>query len=142
MVFPSNTKQMVATLAPIITTQLVSKGSLSWSNYYFVTLGLSVLSIFGLGFAFSKEHSTDPSASDGSRHHAQRGKLKIALQNSVTLVAAIFISLYRGSKVTLGGWLFTFMIQVLLLMFSADIRSVKEPLDNGIHGNGIFGREL
>jgi len=101
-----------ATLAPIIATQLISRGCV-WSTYYFITLALSTLCIFALGLTFRNEHKNS-SQSDVSRRDAQRGKLGIAVRSKITWVAAIFIFLYQGAEVALGGWLVTFMIQVSL----------------------------
>ena len=101
-----------ATLAPIIATQLISRGCI-WSTYYFITLALSTLCIFALGLTFRNEHKNS-TQSDVSRRDAQRGKLGIAVRSKITWVAAIFIFLYQGAEVALGGWLVTFMIQVSL----------------------------
>src|SRR5271167_2000243 len=81
-----------ATLAPIIAT-LISRGSL-WSNYYFITFGLAVLSIIALGLTFRTDHSADPSQTEESRRQAQRGKLGIAIRPRITWIAATFIFLY------------------------------------------------
>lgn len=42
----------------------------------------------------------------------------MAVKSKVTWIAAIFIFLYQGAEVALGGWLVTFMIQVF------DLRSL------------------
>jgi fucose permease len=100
-----------ATIAPILAT-LISRRS-TWSNYYFITLGLAMISLVALGLTFRNEHSADPSHTDESQRTAQQGKLGIALRNKITWVAATFIFLYQGAEVALGGWLVTFMIHVL-----------------------------
>ena len=102
-------------MAPIIAT-LVSRSSL-WSNYYFIPLGLTVLSLVAVGLSFRNEHSADPSSTDESRRNSQRGKLGVAVRNKITWIAATFIFLYQGAEVALGGWLVTFMIQVPSLCF-------------------------
>ena len=97
-------------MAPIIAT-LVSRSSL-WSNYYFIPMALTMVSLVGLGLSFRNEHSADPTSTDESRRNAQRGKLGVAMRNKITWIAATFIFLYQGAEVALGGWLVTFMIQV------------------------------
>jgi len=91
-----------ATLAPIIAT-LVSRSSI-WSNYYFIQLGLTLISLVAIGLSFRNEHSES---------NARRGNLAVAIRNRITWIAATFIFLYQGAEVALGGWLVTFMIQVL-----------------------------
>ena len=95
-----------ATIAPILATQFVSHG-LRWSDYYFITLGLSCLSLVGLAITFRNEHSADPAASSEARSR-QRGKLGLAVRNHVTWVAATFIFLYQGAEV---GMFFCFTLQ-------------------------------
>ena len=102
-----------ATLAPIIATQFVSHGLL-WSNYYFITLVLVLFSLIALGLTFRFEQFEDLSETEETRRNAQRGKLGIAVRMKVTWIASIFIFLYQGAEVSLGGWLVTFMIQVIL----------------------------
>src|SRR2546430_15732552 len=101
-----------ATLAPIIATRLVSRGSV-WSTYYFITLALSILCSCTLGLTFRNEDKSS-TPSDVSRRDMQRGKLAIAVKSKVTWIAPIFIFLYQGAEIALGGWLVTFMIQVLI----------------------------
>jgi fucose permease len=94
-----------ATLAPILATQFISHGLL-WSTYYFFTLGLQCLSVVGVGLSFRNEDA-------GLVRTGQRGKLSIAMHSKITWIASTFIFLYQGAEVALGGWLVTFMIQVL-----------------------------
>ena len=68
--------------------------------------------MFALGLTFRNEKTRDPSQTEEGERNAHRGKLGIALQTKVTWIAAIFIFLYQGAEVALGGWLITFMIQV------------------------------
>jgi fucose permease len=127
-----------ATLAPIIAT-LISRSTL-WSNYYFIPLGLTLTSLVAIGLSFRNEYSADPSSTDESRRNAQRGKLTVAVRNKITWIAATFIFLYEGAEVALGGWLVTFMIQVLHQSSGVDGRFEEEirrrwgilPLDFGL----------
>jgi fucose permease len=98
-----------ATLAPLMATA-ISRTSI-WSNYYFITLCLSLVSLAALGISFRNENA-DPSVTDEMRRQRQRGKLGVAVRNKITWIAATFIFLYQGAEVALGGWLVTFMIQV------------------------------
>src|ERR1700737_4350705 len=120
-----------ATLAPILATQFISRGLL-WSTYYFFTLGLQCLSVVGVGLSFRNEDA-------GLVRTGQRGKLSIAMHSKITWIASTFFFLYQGAEVAWGGWLVTFMIQVVP---SAGLTTGpwRRSHEDGIHGDRILAR--
>lgn len=109
-------------IAPIIATALVSKGVL-WSRFYFLILGLRVISFFLSGWSFwtfEKDAQHDQSLLEPSRQasdlHLERvetskiQQLKQALHSRATLAGALFIFAYQGAEVSTSGWVISFLI--------------------------------
>lgn len=106
------------TIAPIIGTALVSQGIL-WSRFYFLLLGLRFCCIVFAAWAFYN-YEEDSSATllsaleiTASRQNAGQSKtkeLKMALQNKVTVIGALFIFAYQGAEVAVSGWIISYLI--------------------------------
>ena len=130
-----------AALAPLIATSLITKGW-EWYTFYYFMIGAAVVEIITLvgcfwradGNAYSEEHSrtadsersspqispVDASQSEGGFLQQLRPKsgkksssrTKEALTNKVTWLSAIFLLIYVGIEVSIGGWVVTFMLKV------------------------------
>lgn len=110
-------------LGPITATALVSNG-LAWERYYSITLGVRLICLVFIGWAFWGYEKEAPARlrealeSTASRRGAvEAGNtskvhlLKRALKNRVTLVGALFIFSYQGAEVSISGWVITYLIE-------------------------------
>ncbi|KAL5088250.1 hypothetical protein Trisim1_006702 [Trichoderma cf. simile WF8] len=100
-----------ATLSPILISRIATKVE-NWWIFYCLMMSLACLACIAVttsfwddtGSGFRRQNAT-PSP------NAQAGTLKV-LKNRVTLTFSLFMVLYVGSEVTIGGWLLTFMMNV------------------------------
>jgi fucose permease len=110
-------------LGPIIATAMVSKGS-PWQRYYFITLGIRLVSLVFVGWAFWGYEKEAPARlrealeTTASRRAVAEGGdpskvklLKRALKDRVTLMGALFIFSYQGAEVSISGWVITYLIE-------------------------------
>ncbi|TKA72005.1 hypothetical protein B0A49_04151 [Cryomyces minteri] len=107
---------------PIIATALVSKGVL-WSRYYLVTLGIRLVCLPFVGWAFWRYEKEAPvqlmsalERTASRRAAVEAGEptnvqlLKQALGNRVTVFGALLIFAYQGAEVSISGWVISFLI--------------------------------
>ena len=110
------------TIAPIIATLLVSNG-IHWARFFLITLGVRLLCLFFVGWAFwnyEREgvnqfaNSLQKFATRQSEGQAQKiGKLRslgIALRHRTTIVGALLIFAYQGAEVSESGWFISYLI--------------------------------
>ncbi|WEW60938.1 hypothetical protein PRK78_006426 [Emydomyces testavorans] len=124
-----------ATLSPTIATSLITKAHWKWFEFYYLVAGAAFLEMAFLATAFwtasaAKYRAEHPPAAitelDISHHSRESTKTLSrvlnrifgdsrtaeALKNRVTWICSIFISIYAGAEVGLGGWIVTFMINI------------------------------
>lgn len=122
-----------ATIGPLITTSMVTKGGLQWYTWYYVMVrpisltltGLTTntfqtgLSVFELiigyfafrtstGAVYRAKHPQPPPIA-GKKPASRTAE---ALRSPVTWLVASFLFLYVGVEVALGGWVVTFMLEL------------------------------
>lgn len=107
-------------------TSLVTSGVL-FSRFYFIVLGVRVLSFISAGFAFRHfERDSAPAPAtlltDLQRTASRRANdptykpdtavsaLLKSLKNRTTLIGALFIFAYQGAEVSISGWVISFLI--------------------------------
>lgn len=124
-----------ATLAPTVATSLITKAHWQWFQFYYLVVGAAMLELILLTSTFwtataAKYRAENPSAAMTEfsvTQHASEPTKKIvrlmnrvfgnsrtteALKNKVTWICSLFISVYAGAEVGLGGWIVTFMINI------------------------------
>ena len=103
-----------ATLSPLVATTLITKAARQWHQFYlYIMIPLSALELAAClasfwtdtGSAF-RTTSTTPRPVDRTS-----GLMRAALRKRITWVCALFLFLYVGIEVALGGWIVTFMIR-------------------------------
>ncbi|KAM5476223.1 hypothetical protein MauCBS54593_000908 [Microsporum audouinii] len=124
-------------LAPLIATALITKAGWEWYEFYYLLAGASFLSLaFSLPAFWSATGSRYREAHQDSYDEVERhgnninaytappraNKMMVklmgntrmaeALSNRVTWICSIFLAVYAGAEVGLGGWIVTFMINV------------------------------
>ena len=100
-----------ATLSPLVATTLVTKAARQWHHFYlYIMIPLSALELAVCLSSFW----TDTGASFRAANPIDRnaGLMREALRKRITWVCAVFLFLYVGIEVALGGWIVTFMIRV------------------------------
>lgn len=97
---------------------MVSQGIL-WSRFYFILFGLQFCCIGFAAWAFHgyEEDSSatlltalEMTASRQNESQSRMKELKLALQNKVTVIGALFIFMYQGAEVALSGWIISYLI--------------------------------
>ena len=99
-----------ATVAPLVATAMIAQGGFQWYTFYYIMIGGAVIEGATAVAAFWNETSVKFRASASSA--SQKGQTRMALKQRVTWVAAIFLLVYVGIEVALGGWIVEFMIKV------------------------------
>ncbi|RPB19566.1 MFS general substrate transporter [Terfezia boudieri ATCC MYA-4762] len=99
-----------AVLSPITATFMVTHGY-QWYEFYYLMIGLAFLAVVFSGTAFWGENADVYRCVNGSSGK-QGGRTRESMKNKVTRLIAVFLWLYIGTEVSLGGWIVTFMIRV------------------------------
>ncbi|KAL4984489.1 MFS general substrate transporter [Aspergillus falconensis] len=117
-----------ATLSPTIATQMIKSG-LRWNYFYYTLLGGSVVELMTSAVMFWKENAVSfrdknrrsPDSSGGNRTTE-------AMKSPITWLIAIWLFMYMGAEVSIGGWVVDFMIQA----------RKGEPFESGLVPTGFW----
>ncbi|KAH8923161.1 MFS general substrate transporter [Atractiella rhizophila] len=110
-----------AFLSPLVGTAFVSHG-VQWSLFYLTALGLSGLNVVAVILAFKLkaapvedpqelEMASTPTAQQTFEAKSSWGKVKIILKNRTALTMALFLQLYVGAEISMGGWIVSFLVE-------------------------------
>lgn len=101
------------TTGPLIATALVTVAGTVWSRYYFLTLGLAVVTLLTSLWSFwSYEKEQSPAARESETPvggSAFMGMIS-ALRLRTVLIGSTFIFAYQGAEVSISGWVISFLI--------------------------------
>ncbi|KAE8331069.1 cytochrome P450 [Aspergillus sergii] len=105
-----------ATVSPLIATTLITKAGWEWNSYYYILTGAAALELVNATSAFwtetgSKYRQDNPS-SPGSNGGRSPNQTRLSLTYRVTWICAIFLFLYGGVEVAIGGWIVIFMTSI------------------------------
>ncbi|GAB1519172.1 hypothetical protein RhiTH_002238 [Rhizoctonia solani] len=104
---------MGAFIAPLIATQFAQLPR--WSFYYMTSLGVALLNALSLFSAFKLRRLHDITGVNEpnlSASQSEESKYKGILSSRAVQLIALFIWVYVGTEVTIGGWIVTFIIEV------------------------------
>ncbi|EIW82726.1 MFS general substrate transporter [Coniophora puteana RWD-64-598 SS2] len=100
--------------APLVATQFSQLPR--WSLFYLISLGISVANTLLLSYTFRfkslESCLADVGRESGEQDTTETAHFKQIMKNKTVHLLGIFILLYVGVEVTLGGWIVTFMIDV------------------------------
>ncbi|KAI4119363.1 MAG: hypothetical protein LQ345_000742 [Seirophora villosa] len=120
-----------ATIAPLISTSMITKAHLGWWTFFYLMAALCAVEIATGAAAFWSETGTkytDVNRADGE----EKGMTREALKQKVTWICAGFLLCYVGLEVhpavSLGGWIVNFMIRV----------RHGEPFSSGMTATGFW----
>ncbi|KAL8694848.1 MAG: hypothetical protein Q9218_000608 [Villophora microphyllina] len=102
------------TVGPLMATGLVSNGS-SWSFFYFISIGITVLNMCMAYWAFRTYETDNPSQQNllrtpSGRKASKSRLMTLALKNKTTILGSLFIFAYQGAEVSISGWVISFLI--------------------------------
>ncbi|KAK1247998.1 hypothetical protein MKX07_000886 [Trichoderma sp. CBMAI-0711] len=104
-----------ATVAPLITTAISSHSRGGWWTFYYIMVSVSALEL-GVGTTTFWTQtgavylSENPHQKAGE--NATSGRTREALKSKLTWFFSLFIFLYVGTEVSIGGWIVVFMTKV------------------------------
>ncbi|KAH8433075.1 MFS transporter [Aspergillus melleus] len=101
-----------ATLSPTIATEMIKAG-LRWNVFYYTLLGGSALELMASVATFW--HADATSFRQENRKSADaRGDSRTmeAMKSPITWIMAVWLFVYMGVEVSVGGWIVDFMVQV------------------------------
>ncbi|CAG7920974.1 unnamed protein product [Penicillium olsonii] len=104
-----------ATISPLVATTLITKAGWQWYSYYYLMTGGAVLALVYTSAAFWHETGSKYQRENASLAGNEGGALsqtRIALTHKVTWICAVFLFLYGGIEVAIGGWIVVFMTNV------------------------------
>ncbi|KAL9015166.1 MAG: hypothetical protein Q9173_000197 [Seirophora scorigena] len=120
-----------ATIAPLISTSMITKAHLGWWTFFYLMAALCAVEVATGAAAFWSETGTkytDVNRADGE----EKGMTREALKQKVTWICAGFLLCYVGLEVhpavSLGGWIVNFMIRV----------RHGEPFSSGMTATGFW----
>ncbi|KAF2401487.1 MFS general substrate transporter [Trichodelitschia bisporula] len=105
-----------ATVAPIIATSMITQGGFPWYYFYYLMLAVAALELLASSTAFWSATGAEYRAAHPRTPGAEGGRMKEALFRRpaarVTWICSLFLFVYVGAEVALGGWITTFMLRV------------------------------
>ncbi|CAK41780.1 uncharacterized protein An13g03890 [Aspergillus niger] len=104
-----------AVLSPLIVSGLVTRAKVPWFYFYTIMAACATFEVVVCTIAFWGDRPVTREEGD-DHHESEHGSLKHALFQQpyarVTWICALFLLIYVGIEVALGGWTVVFMMQV------------------------------
>lgn len=101
-----------AILSPLIATSMITKANLDWYMFYYLMIGLALLEIISAVAAFWAESGKAYRAANPKTRGDGGARTREAVGNRVTWICGIFLLVYVGIEVAVGGWVVVFMEKV------------------------------
>lgn len=101
-----------AILSPLIATSMITKTNLGWHMFYYLMLGLSLLEFISAVAAFWAETGKAYRAANPQSSGKSGRGTREAVGNRVTWICSVFLFVYVGLEVAVGGWVVVFMEKV------------------------------
>ncbi|KAJ7165543.1 MFS general substrate transporter [Mycena crocata] len=103
-----------ALVAPLISTQFAQLEH--WSFHYIVSLGVTALNTLFLAVVFRARNQDDCltqiGQEGGEKGSSEESHLRQIISTKAVHLLALFLLVYVGVEVTIGGWIVSFMISV------------------------------
>ncbi|KAL9607933.1 MAG: hypothetical protein Q9167_007203 [Letrouitia subvulpina] len=100
-------------LSPIAATSMIAKAGLQWYTFYYLMIGLAFLEVILAIAAFWTENAKKYREQNARMDtDDQGGRTREALRNRIVWICAVFLLIYVGIEVALGGWTVTYMIRI------------------------------
>ncbi|KAK1992054.1 MFS general substrate transporter [Colletotrichum falcatum] len=105
-------------VSPLVATAIITRGTLPWYTFYYVVIGISLVEMLALTMAFwnhtgrrYREHmACSPEAHEKSA--SIRRVLTTQPEAHIAWLSALFVLIYIGVEVSLGGWVVEFLLRI------------------------------
>ena len=97
------------TLSPLIATTMITTGKLEWYYFYYIMIGIALTELCIAVTVFWKENGQKFRDDHPRTSGKEGGRTKEALSNRVVWICAVFLLVYVGIEVAIGGWVVSFM---------------------------------
>ncbi|MCJ1414065.1 hypothetical protein MMC32_000390 [Xylographa parallela] len=97
------------TLSPLIATTMITTGKLEWYYFYYIMIGIAFTELCIAVTVFWKENGQKFRDDHPRTSGKEGGRTKEALSNRVVWICAVFLLVYVGIEVAIGGWVVSFM---------------------------------
>ncbi|KAJ5674002.1 hypothetical protein N7462_009441 [Penicillium macrosclerotiorum] len=103
-----------ATFSPLVATSLITKAGWEWYLIYYLMTGGAVIELVNATAAFWTDNGSQYRQESASSSGRDEGinQTRLSLTYRVTWICAIFLFLYGGVEVSIGGWIVVFMTKV------------------------------
>ncbi|KAJ5740852.1 hypothetical protein N7493_000724 [Penicillium malachiteum] len=105
-----------ATISPLIATSLITKANWEWYKFYYLMIGAATIELGYSTTAFWTESGSKYRTENPSTRTRGAGgtfsQTRLSLTYRVTWISAIFLFLYGGIEVSIGGWVVLFMTNI------------------------------
>ena len=101
-----------AVLSPLIATSMITKANLSWQLFYYLMVGLATLELISAVAVFWAETGNAYRAATPKGNGKGEGNTREAVGNRVTWICSVFLLVYVGIEVAVGGWVVVFMEKI------------------------------
>ena len=99
-----------AVVSPLVATALITRAQTGWYSFYYIMIAGAVIELATSAAAFWTATGANFRATMSDEN--TRGATRTALKTRVAWVSAIFLLVYVGIEVSLGGWIVQFMLEV------------------------------
>jgi fucose permease len=98
-----------ATVGPLVSTAMITKGNMDWYTFYYIMVGGAVLELTLCVWAFRSANGAKFRAISPAPVTGQQSPTREAFTHKVTWLMSLFLLFYVGVEVSIGGWVVTFM---------------------------------
>jgi fucose permease len=98
-----------ATVAPLVSTLMITKGHLQWYTFFYILLALAALELLLSLLAFRTATAAVFRASHPASKTHNQSPTREAFTHRVTWLIALLLFFCVGVEVSVGGWVVTFM---------------------------------
>ncbi|RAH41575.1 MFS transporter [Aspergillus brunneoviolaceus CBS 621.78] len=122
-----------ATVSPLIATSVITKAGWEWNSYYYLLTGTAALELVSATSAFwaetaSRYQQDHPSSAGREGGGSSLHQTRLSLTYRATWICSLFLFLYGGIEVAIGGWIVVFMTSV----------RHGSPFASGMAGTGFW----
>ncbi|TDZ89894.1 Bypass of stop codon protein 6 [Colletotrichum sidae] len=102
--------------SPLVATAMITRAALAWNTFYYVVLGISVVEMLALTVTFwdhtGRRYREQMAQSQGTddKPVSMRTTLTTLPEARIAWLSALFVLIYIGVEVSVGGWVVEFML--------------------------------
>ena len=101
-----------AVLSPLVATTMVTRSGYQWYSFYYIMIEAAAVELATSMASFWQETGHKFRSTNARDQSQNKGATRGALKKRVAWVSAVFLLMYVGIEVALGGWIVTYLIRV------------------------------